>query len=117
MCLLVKYLDPLAKKFIWEFPGFPDLCNPVDPFHLGTLAVSFHVACFITSDAGTRDAGVIDLNFPTRNWQIFWDVFSQFGKSKVGNEKFARVPAKDVSQILTVYSMESNQYTYNEGIF
>jgi len=35
----------------------------------------------------------------------------------VGNEKFARVPAKEVSQILTVYSMESNQYIYNERIF
>jgi len=35
-----------------------------------------------------------------------------FGKSKVGNEKFAGVPAKEVSQILTVYSIESNQYIY-----
>jgi len=33
------------------------------------------------------------------------------------NEKFARVPAKEVSQILTVYSIESNQYIYNAGIF
>jgi len=39
-----------------------------------------------------------------------------FGKSKVGNEKFARVPAKEVSQILTVYSMEYqiNIYTMRE---
>jgi len=40
-----------------------------------------------------------------------------FGKSKVGNEKFARVPAKEVSQILTVYSMKPYQYIYTVGIF
>jgi len=40
-----------------------------------------------------------------------------FGKSKVGNEKFARVPAKEVSQILTVYSMKPNQYIYTVGMF
>jgi len=44
-------------------------------------------------------------------------LFTIFGKSKVGNEKFARVPAKEVSQILTVYSMKPNQYIYMVGIF
>jgi len=38
---------------------------------------------------------------------------NHFGKSMVGNEKFAMEPAKEVSQILTVYSIESNQYIYN----
>jgi len=112
-----------------ELQSLPILTQPNHRIHddlFGPLRTSPHGKKFIlvVTNAFTKYVELVAIPNKVKRWLkpslIIGSVsteYPSFGKSKVRNEKFARVPAKEVSQILTVYSIESNQFIYNAGIF
>ncbi len=67
---------PSADKFCFD-AAFDQLDDVLDPVQLFVLAFTSDVASDITLIALARSPWVVNLNFLTIDWQIFFNVFTE----------------------------------------